>query len=63
MEHKFERINSQLVNIKYYLTKNMEDIFNDSFSKIKDEITEGLRAVNLKLQQNVEALEIKEKSL
>ena len=63
MEHKFERINSQLVNIKYYLTKKMEDIFNDSLSKIKDEIIEGLRAVNLKLQQKVEALEIREKSL
>ena len=41
----------------------MEDIFNDSLSKIKDEIIEGLRAVNLKLQQKVEALEIREKSL
>ena len=38
MDHKFEKINSQLVNIKYYLTKNMEDIVNDSLSKIKDAI-------------------------
>ena len=63
MDHKLEKINSQLVNIKYYLTKNMEDIVNDSLSKIKDAIIQGLRAVNLKLQQKVEASEIREKSL
>ena len=36
MDQKFESINSQLVNIKYDLTKNIED--NDSLSKVKDAI-------------------------
>ena len=57
MEKKFQNINSQLVNIKYDLTKNMEDIVNDILSKVKDAIIEGLRAENLKLQQKVESLE------
>ena len=35
----------------------MEDIVNDSLSKIKDAIIEGLRAENLKLQQKIESLE------
>ena len=51
-----KNINSQLVNIKYDLTKTMEDIVIDSLSKIKDAIIEGLREENLKLQQKVESL-------
>ena len=35
----------------------MEDIVNESLSKVKDAIIEGLRAVNLKLQQKVEWLD------
>ena len=35
MDQKFENINSQLVNIKNDLTKNMEDIVADSLSKFK----------------------------
>ena len=31
----------------------MEDILSDSLSKVKDAITEGLTAENLKLQQKV----------
>ena len=56
MNKKFQSINNQLVNIKYDLTKNMEDIVND-LSKIKDAIIERQRAENLKLQQKVESLE------
>ena len=56
MDEKFQNI-SQLVNIKYDLTKAMEDIVNDSLSKVKDAIIKGLRAENLKLQQKVESLE------
>ena len=36
MVQKFESIDSQLVNIKYDLIKNMEDIVNESLSKVKD---------------------------
>ena len=57
MGEKFQNINSQLAYIKYDFTKNMEDIVNDSLSKVKDEIIEGLRAENLKPQQKVESLE------
>ena len=57
MDEKFQNIISQLVNIKYDLTKAMEDIVNDSLSKVKDAIIKGLRAENLKLQQKVESLE------
>ena len=57
MDEKFQKIISQLVNIKYDLTKAMEDIVNDSLSKVKDAIIKGLRAENLKLQQKVESLE------
>ena len=35
----------------------MEDIVNDSLSKVKDTIMEGRKAENLKLQQKVESLE------
>ena len=35
----------------------MKDIVNDSLPTIKDAITEGLKAENLKLQQKVESLE------
>ena len=54
MDQNFENINSHLVNIRYELTKNMEDIVNDSLSKA---IIEGLRTQNLKLQHKVESLE------
>ena len=54
MDQKCENINSQLINIKYNLTKNREDIVNNSLPKVKDSIIEGLRAENLKLQQKVE---------
>ena len=57
MDEKFQNINSQLVNIKYDLTKTMEDIVNNSLSKVKDAIIEGLKAGNLKLQQKVESLD------
>ena len=57
MDQNFENINSHLVNIRYELTKNMEDIVNDSLSKVKDAIIEGLRTQNLKLQHKVESLE------
>ena len=57
MDEKFQNINNQLVNIKYDLTKTMEDIVNDSLSKVKDAIIKGLRAENLKLQQKFELLE------
>ena len=57
MDEKFQSINSQLVNIKYDLTKNVENIVNDILSKIKDAIIERRRAENLKLQQKVESLE------
>ena len=30
MDEKFQNVNTQLVNIKYDLTKNMENIVNDS---------------------------------
>ena len=53
MDQKFEDTNSQLVNIKCDLTKNIDDIVNYSLSKVKDAIIEGLRAENLKLQQKV----------
>ena len=33
MDEKFQNINWQLFNIKYDLTKTMEDIVNDSFVK------------------------------
>ena len=46
---KFESINSQLVNIKYDLTKNIED--NDSLSKVKDAIIKERRVKHFKLQQ------------
>ena len=59
MDQNFENINSHLVNIRYELTKNMEDIVNDSLSKVKDAIIEGLRTQNLKLQHKVESLEIR----
>ena len=57
MDEKFQNINNQLVNIKYDLTKTMEDIVTDSLSKVKDAIIKGLRAENLKLQQKFELLE------
>ena len=57
MDQKCENINSQLINIKYNLTKNREDIVNNSLPKVKDSIIEGLRAENLKLQQKVELRE------
>ena len=57
MDQKCENINSQLINIKYNLTKNREDIVNNSLPKVKDSIIEGLRAENLKLQQKVELIE------
>ena len=41
MDQKFKNINSQLVNIKYDLTKKMEDIVNNSLSKVRDAIIEG----------------------
>ena len=41
MDKKFKNINSQLVNIKYDLTKKMEDIVNNSLSKVRDAIIEG----------------------
>ena len=50
MDQRFENINSQMINIKHNFTKTMEDIVNDSLSKVKDSITEGLRAEYLKLQ-------------
>ena len=56
MDEKFQNINSQLVSIKYDLTKTMEDIVNDSLSKVKYAIIEGLSAEHLKLQQKVESL-------
>ena len=56
MDQKFEDI-SQLINIKYDLTKNIKDIVNGSLSKVKDAIIEGLRAENLKFQQKVASLE------
>ena len=56
MNEKFQN-NNQLVDIKYDLTKNMEDIVNDILSKIKDAIIERQRVENLKLQQKVESLE------
>ena len=34
MDQKFENINSQLINMKCDLTKNMEDIVNDSLSRV-----------------------------
>ena len=43
MDQKCENINSQLINIKYNLTKNREDIVNNSLPKVKDSIIEGLR--------------------
>ena len=51
MDEKFQNINWQLFNIKYDLTKTMEDIVNDSLSKVKDAIIKELRAENLKRQQ------------
>ena len=51
MNEKFQNINWQLFNIKYDLTKTMEDIVNDSLSKVKDAIIKELRAENLKRQQ------------
>ena len=56
MDEKFQNINSQLVSIKYDLTKTMEDIVNDSLSKVKYAIIEGLSAEHLKVQQKVESL-------
>ena len=56
MDQKFEDI-SQLINIKYDLTKNIKDIVNGSLLKVKDAIIEGLRAENLKFQQKVASLE------
>ena len=44
---EIQNINSQLVDIKYDLTKNMKDIVNDSLSKVKYIIIEGLREQNL----------------
>ena len=41
MDQKFKNINSQLVNIKYDLTKKMEYLVNNSLSKARDAIIEG----------------------
>ena len=35
MDPKFENINSQLINVKYDPTKNMEHKVNNSLSKVK----------------------------
>ena len=48
MDKKFQNIDSHLVNIKYDLTKNMEDIVNDRLLKVKD-VHYRAEFLNLKL--------------
>ena len=48
MDEKFQNIDIHLVNIKYDLTKNMEDIVNDRLLKVKD-VHYRAEFLNLKL--------------
>ena len=48
---------SQLTDIKDNLTKNVEDIVNDSLSKVEGAVIEGLKTENVKLHRNVESLD------
>ena len=48
---------SQLIDIKDNLTKDVEDIVNDSLSKVEGAVIEGLKTENVKLHRNVESLE------
>ena len=57
IDQKLQDINSQLINIKYDLTKNMEDIPNDSFlSKVKDAIIESLETRISKLENDCDKI-------
>ena len=59
IDQKLQDINSQLINIKYDLTKNMEDIPNDSFlSKVKDAIIESLETRISKLENDCDKISI-----